>query len=146
MTAQRLFPRSSFVGFDRLFDELERVSLKTSEQTYPPHNIVKVDDTTYQVELAVAGFRRDDLSIEVNDRTLIVTGEHFADGREYVHKGISAKKFRRVFTLSEFIEIGGAEYLDGVLTIQLNVVIPEEKKARKIDIGYTKPEAQLLTE
>ncbi len=142
MTA--LFPRSSFIGFDPLLDELSRLSRQND--SYPPHNVVKIDDKTYCVELALAGFKQNELSIEVNDRTMIVSGEHFTDSREYVHKGISAKKFRRVFTLSEYVHVGMADLVDGILSIQLNIVLPEEKQPRKIQIGSTQAKAELLVE
>ena len=146
-----LFPRASFVGFDHLFDELDRVARHANDH-YPPHNIVKVSDHDYQIELAVAGFTRDELVIEVNDRTLTVRGEHVSKGREYIHKGISAKKFNRNFRLSEYVEVHGADLVDGILAIQLKVVLPEEKRPRKINIGYNSEEqndrtsSQLLTE
>mgnify|MGYP003780199731 FL=1 len=146
-----LFPRASFVGFDHLFDELDRVARHANDH-YPPHNIVKVSDHDYQIELAVAGFARDELVIEVNDRTLTVRGEHVSKGREYIHKGISAKKFNRNFRLSEYVEVHGADLVDGILAIQLKVVLPEEKRPRKINIGYNSEEqndrtsSQLLTE
>lgn len=129
-----LFPRSAFVGFDHLFDELDRVA-RHANDNYPPHNIVKVDDTSYLVELAVAGFAEEELEIEVKDRTLFVRGEHINRGREYIHKGISAKKFNRSFRLSEHVEVNGANLKDGILAIQLEVVIPEEKRPRKISIN-----------
>lgn len=133
-TAHSLFPRSAFVGFDHLFDELDRVA-RTANDNYPPHNIVKVDDHNYLVELAVAGFAEEELTIEVKDRTLYVSGEHINRGRQYIHKGISAKKFNRSFRLSEYVEVHGANLKDGILAIELVVVIPEEKRPRKIDIN-----------
>jgi molecular chaperone IbpA len=129
-----LFPRSAFVGFDHLFDELDRVARNANDH-YPPHNIVKVDDETYLVELAVAGFARDELEIEVKDRTLSVRGEHQNRGREYIHKGISAKKFYRTFRLSEYVEVHGADLTDGILAVELKVVIPEDKRPRQIEIN-----------
>ena len=129
-----LFPRSAFVGFDHLFDDLDRIAMHANDK-YPPHNIVKVDESEYLVELAVAGFARDELEIEVKDRTLYVKGEHQNRGREYIHKGISAKKFSRSFRLSEYVEVHGADLTDGILAIQLKVVVPEEKRPRKITIG-----------
>lgn len=158
VNVQSLFPRSAFVGFDHLFDELDRVA-RHANDNYPPHNIVKVDDTSYMVELAVAGFAEDELEIEVKDRTLFVRGEHVNRGRQYIHKGISAKKFNRTFRLSEYVEVHGADLKDGILAIQLEVVIPDEKRPRKISInsneGHThdkyntlsgKSQSQFLTE
>jgi molecular chaperone IbpA len=146
---KQLFPRASFVGFDHMFEELERAA-RAANDHYPPHNIVKVDDETYLIELAIAGFKKDEVSIEVNDRTLSVKGEHVNQGREYIHKGISAKKFYRTFRLSEYVQVHGADLVDGVLAIQLKVVLPEEKRPRLIPIGSNNEEhtyeTQLLNE
>ena len=132
---QTLFPRSSFVGFDHLFNELE-FTAKHAQDHYPPHNIIKTGDTDYLIELAVAGFSRDGLNIEVKDRTLTVTGEHQSKGREYIHRGISTKKFKRTFRLSEHVKVYGADLVDGVLSIELKYEVPEEMRPRKIEIGH----------
>jgi molecular chaperone IbpA len=130
-----LFPRSSFVGFDHLFNELEHVT-RHAQDHYPPHNILKTGDTDYLIELAVAGFNRDELNVEVKDRTLTVTGEHESKGREYIHRGISTKKFKRTFRLSEHVNVNGADLVDGVLSIELKYVVPEALRPRKIEIGH----------
>jgi len=131
---KQLFPRASFVGFDHLFDELDRVARHANDH-YPPHNIVKVDDQEYLIELAVAGFNEEELEIEVKDRTLTVSGEHISKGREYIHRGISTKKFKRTFRLSEYVQVHGADLVDGILAVQLKVVIPEEMRPRKVKIS-----------
>jgi molecular chaperone IbpA len=130
-----LFPRSSFVGFDHLFNELEHVT-RHAQDHYPPHNILKTGDTDYLIELAVAGFSRGELNVEVKDRTLTVTGEHESKGREYIHRGISTKKFKRTFRLSEHVNVNGADLVDGVLSIELKYVVPEALRPRKIEIGH----------
>ena len=153
LTTRSLFPRSAFVGFDHLLNELDNVALHANDN-YPPHNIVKDSDDTYFVELAVAGFAEDELTIEVKERSLVVSGEHVNRGREYVHKGISAKKFKRTFRLSEYVEVHGANLKDGILSITLKVIVPEEKLPRRISINsneeYThdskKESPQLLQE
>jgi len=131
---QTLFPRSSFVGFDHLFNELENTA-KHSKDHYPPHNIIKTDENDYLIELAVAGFSKDELTVEVKDRTLTVTGEHESRGREFIHRGISTKKFKRTFRLSEHVHVHGADIQDGILAIELKYVVPEEMRPRKITIG-----------
>jgi len=131
---QSLFPRSSFVGFDHLMNELDHVARHANDH-YPPHNILKTDEDNYLIELAVAGFKRDELEIEVKDRTLTISGEHKSLGREYIHRGISTKKFKRTFRLSEYVQVHGADLVDGVLSVKLKVVIPEEMRPRKIAIG-----------
>jgi molecular chaperone IbpA len=129
-----LFPRSAFVGFDHLFDELDRVA-RHANDNYPPHNIVKVNEHNYTIELAVAGFARDELEIEVKDRSLSVKGNHQNRGREYIHKSISTKKFTKTFRLSEYVQVNGADLTDGILAIGLEVVIPEEMRPRQIEIN-----------
>jgi len=129
-----LFPRSAFVGFDHLFDELDRVA-KQAHDHYPPHNIVKTGESEYLIELAVAGFSRDEITIEVKDRSLSITGEHISKGREYIHRGISTKKFKRTFRLSEYVQVSGADLADGILAVQLKYVVPEELRPRIIPIG-----------
>ena len=129
-----LFPRSSFVGFDHLFNELE-FTAKHAQDHYPPHNIIKTSDEDYLIELAIAGFSTEGISVEVHQRTLTVTGEHVKKGREYIHRGISTKKFKRTFRLSENVEVHGADIQDGILAIHLKYVIPEDQRPRKINIG-----------
>lgn len=130
-----LFPRSSFVGFDHLFNELE-FTAKHAQDNYPPHNILKTGDEDYLIELAVAGFSRDELNIEVKDRTLTISGEHKSKGREYIHRGISTKRFKRTFRLSEHVKVHGADLVDGILAVELKYVVPEELRPRKIEIGH----------
>lgn len=139
LKANTLFPRSSFVGFDHLFQELDWVA-KHATDTYPPHNVVKVTEDDYQIEIAVAGFTLDDLEIEQDERTLTVKGEKSKSGEDlddvtYIHKGISQKKFKRVFRLSEYVYVDGASLKDGILSVQLKFELPEEKRPRKIDIS-----------
>ena len=132
---KNVFPRSSFVGFDHLFNELEYVT-RHAQDNYPPLIILKTGETDYLIELAVAGFSKDELNIEVKDRTLTVTGEHVSKGREYIHRGISTKKFKRTFRLSEHVQVNGADLVDGVLSVELKYVVPESLRPRKIEIGH----------
>ena len=136
--AKSLFPRSSFVGFDHLLNELDNLTRHASD-TYPPHNIVKLTDgdNDFLVEVAVAGFTEDELSVEVEERTLTIKGDHFVKGREYIHKGISTKKFSRNFRLSEYVEVVGAKLNAGILSVHLKVRLPEEKRPRQIAIEKT---------
>src|SRR5210317_95164 len=132
---QQLFPRQSFVGFDHLFKELE-FTAKHAQDHYPPHNIIKAGDQEYLIELAIAGFTQDEINVEVKDRTLTVTGEHVSKGREFIHRGISTKKFKRTFRLSEHVKVHGADLVDGILSIVLKYEVPEEMRPRKITIGH----------
>lgn len=131
-------PRSLFVGFEGLFDELERIhtSARTGSDNYPPHNIVKIDDEKFLIELAVAGFTKEDISLEVKDGILKVRGAVGNDDeREYAHKGISSRKFEKSFRLSEFVVIDGADLENGILVVYARVELPEERRPRKIEIG-----------
>ena len=145
-----LFPSSAFVGFDHLFNELDWTA-KHAQDHYPPHNIIKTSDEDYLIEIAIAGFDPKGIDIVYHQRTLTVTGEHIKKGREYIHRGISTKKFKRTFRLSENVEVHGADIRDGILAVELKYVVPEEMRPRKINIGSneeTKNEinSQLLTE
>lgn len=130
-----MFNDPLFVGFDRLVNRMHQA---TPGQTnnYPPYNIVKIDEYNYSIELAVAGFVENEIDVEVKDGTLSVIGEkNGIEEGEYLHKGISARTFHRSFTLSDTIVVRGANMEQGILKIDLENVIPEEKKPRKIDIG-----------
>ena len=130
-------PRSLFVGFDTLFEDLERIhsSARSSNNNYPPHNVVKIDEEKFLIELAIAGFTEDNIDISLKDGILKVSGEVVADEREYAYKGISSRKFEKSFRLSEFVVIDGADLKDGILVVNARVEIPEEQRPRKIEIG-----------
>ena len=142
------FPRSAFVGFDHIFKELEEMTKHASDH-YPPHNIIKDEDMKYRIEIATAGFKEEELSVELKDGILEVNGDHTPRGLEFIHKGISTRKFHRSFRLSEYTQVTGASLENGILAIHLEVVLPEEKKPRKIALNnhseVTK-NAELLTE
>lgn len=125
------------VGFESIFDRLGQVNKTT--HTYPPHNIVKIDDETYQIELAVAGLKEEDIDVKVEDSTLsIVYDKPQKDEREYTHKGISTRRFRKEFTLSEYVVVDSANMENGILAVTLRKIVPEEKKPRKIAINGKK--------
>ena len=142
------FPRSAFVGFDHIFKELEDMTKHASDH-YPPHNIIKDEDMKYRIEIATAGFKEEELSIELKDGILDINGDHTPRGLNFVHKGISTRKFHRSFRLSEYTQVTGASLENGILAINLEVVLPEEKKPRKIAINNHSEvtnNAELLTE
>ena len=128
------------IGFDRMFDDLSRTFANSrANDNYPPYNISKIDDTHYVIEVAVAGFVEDDLSIEVKDNTLTVTGKQGDKAAvDYIHKGISTRSFERVFNLAEHVEVSSATVANGILSIELEQNIPEEKQPRKIAITSSK--------
>jgi len=141
------FPRSHFIGFDHVWSEIERLSDMTDNKLYPPHNVVKHDDSHYSIELAVAGYKKENLSIEVKDGILVITGDNKPAGeKEYLHRGISSKKFTRTFRLSEHVVVDGADFKNGLLVIDLKVELPEEKRPRFIPIGSKTFDNQLLNE
>ena len=142
------FPRSAFVGFDHIFKELEDMTKHASDH-YPPHNIIKDEDMKYRIEVATAGFKEEELSVELKDGILEVNGDHTPRGLEFIHKGISTRKFHRSFRLSEYTQVTGASLENGILAIHLEVVLPDEKKPRKIEINNRSEvttNAELLTE
>ncbi len=132
-----LFKDPFFIGFNRELDRLTRVHSHASNSTYPPYNVIKTDDEdTFLIEVAVAGFAKEDLEITVKDSTLTVKGEikDSADDAKFVHKGIATRKFTREFALGEYIEVIGAKVENGMLTIELERIVPEEEKPKTIKI------------
>ena len=152
MTGTFAFPRNAFLGFDHIFDQLDNIH-QHAKDTYPPHNVVKEEEMKYTLEIAVAGFKKEHIDIEVKDHILTISGNR-PQRREqnmYVHKGISARNWKKSFRLSEYTEVSGADLVDGILTVKLEVVLPEEKLPRKITIGSYEGKndntsAELLTE
>ncbi len=127
----------ALVGFDRLFDTFESRFASQLSTNYPPHNIIKTDDTHYQIEIAIAGFKKEEISVEVEQDMLTVKGENNATditAPAYLHRGLSKRNFVRSWQLAEHMIVNGAEIKDGILTITLEYIIPEEKKARVIDV------------
>jgi molecular chaperone IbpA len=141
------------LGYDRFFDEVEKLlnsDVQKVSTSFPPHNILKLDDTHYVVELAVAGFSKDEIEITTHDGTLTIKGskEDKVDGGQYLHRGIGTRSFTKTLTVADTIEVKGAEFKDGILRIGLENIIPESKKPRKIEIGSDLKEfkPQLLQE
>lgn len=130
------------IGFDQLFEQMERTFANSrGSDNYPPHNVVKLDDTHFVVEVAVAGFKQDEIDVELKDGVLIVKGEKAKVEEakpEYLHKGISARNFNRSFSLAENVEVRGATVENGILAVALELVIPEEKQPKKIAITFNK--------
>ena len=128
------------IGFDQMFDELMRATSRQSTN-YPPHNVLKIDDNNFVVQLAVAGFDQGDIDIQVEGRVLSITGSTNKDnkyGAEYIIQGISMRDFERTFTLAEHVEVKNAEVTNGILSIELERIVPVENLPKKIDIKYNK--------
>ena len=128
----------STVGFDRLFKLLDGISgVDGDAPTYPPYNIERSGDNEYRISMAVAGFSRDELNVEVKESMLSVRGEKQSDDKEkqYLHRGIAQRGFERRFQLADHVEVTGADLVDGLLHIDLVRNVPESKKSRSIAIG-----------
>ena len=135
-----------FIGFDSIFNKLNQID-QTNVSNYPPYNLIKTGEDSFIIELAVAGFDEEDFDIELHDGVLTIRAdvENSDTGTTYLHKGIAARSFIRKFTLADTIEVDGVSLHQGMLTVKLQNVIPEERKPKKIPIG--KPlEKTLLTE
>ena len=126
------------VGFDNVFNNLERVR-SIPQTNYPPYNIRKgkVEDT-FLIELAVAGFSEEDLTISVKESDLTIEGDIGDKENGFIHQGISQRKFNRNFVLAEDVIVKGSDLSNGILTIYVERIVPEEKKARTIAIGGVK--------
>ncbi|HYI42806.1 MAG TPA: Hsp20 family protein [Sphingomicrobium sp.] len=130
--------RRSSVGFDRLFDMLENSGNGGSEN-YPPFDLIRSAENEYRIDLAVAGFKPEEIDITAQQNVLIVSGrkqdESEQKGSDYVYRGIATRSFERRFALADHIQVRGADLKDGLLSIELVREIPEAMKPRKIDIG-----------
>jgi molecular chaperone IbpA len=132
--AMDLFNDPFFIGFNRDLARLNSAH-KINSQSYPPYDLLKLDEDTYRLSLAIAGFTKEDVSVSVEDGTLIIKGEIVeVTDAEIVHKGIAGRKFVRSFALGEYMEVSGAELKDGMLHINVDRIVPEEKKPKEIKI------------
>ena len=134
------FYRNS-IGVDKLFDRLMgQIDAGVSTQNYPPYNIVKTGDNTYEIQVAVAGFTQGEVTVNVNEGNLIITGEKLSTelpgGHVYEYQGISARRFIRTFTLADYVEVTNAISRDGILTVSLERCVPEAMKPKTIAISY----------
>jgi molecular chaperone IbpA len=122
------------IGFDRYFEDLERLSHHT-QTNYPPYNIVKEDDENFCIELAVAGFSKKNIEISREKNVLTIEGKVDEDSKDFVHKGLASRAFKRSFNLADLVEVKGADMKDGILHVKLVKVIPEEDKPVVIKIS-----------
>ena len=130
------------VGFDSIFEEFDRMleSTERYSSNYPPYNIHKLNDNNYKIEVALAGYSKDDIELELKDNTLTIRNKIKEkvineDTNGVIHKGIATRQFERSFTISEDIKVKNAELKNGLLNIDLERIIPDEKKSRLIDIN-----------
>ena len=128
------------VGLDSLFDRITRnIDTAANAGNYPPYDIVKTGEETYEIRVAAAGFRQSEIDVEVKDGQLIITGSHRDEIRqevEYLHHGISNRTFLRNFILQDYVKVKEAVMKDGILTVRLEREIPEAMKPKKIAITY----------
>jgi molecular chaperone IbpA len=141
--------RRSTVGFDRLFDMLENSSAGQAQENYPPFDLIKLGDNDYRIELAVAGFRSDEIDITAQQNVLVVSGKKREEsedkGSDYIYRGIATRSFERRFALADHIQVRGADLKDGLLSIELVREIPEAMKPRKINIGGSEQSEQIAS-
>ena len=132
------------IGLDnwltRVLDQIDHTS--TTNTNYPPYNIIKHDESTFEVQVAVAGFGEGEVEINVKDGNLVISGEKQPEaqlvGTEYLHQGISARRFMRSFSLADYVEVVDASSKDGILSVRLERKLPEAMKPKTIAINYTK--------
>jgi molecular chaperone IbpA len=128
--------RRSAVGFDRLFDMLESSAASGAGENYPPFDLIKEGEHDYRIEVAVAGFKRQEIEITSHQNVLVIRGAKSDDnGSNYIHRGIATRSFERRFALADHIHVTGADLSDGMLAITLKREIPEAMKPRRIEIG-----------
>jgi molecular chaperone IbpA len=133
------FYRNS-IGIDRLFDRMVNQIDASSNTNYPPYNILKTGENTYEIQVAVAGFTQGEVTVNLNEGQLVITGEkaeaELPEGHRFEHHGISARRFIRTFTLDNYVEVDSAISQDGILTIKLERRLPEAMKPKTIAISY----------
>ena len=124
----------ALIGFDQIFNQ--RLQQQTNSN-YPPHNIVKYSDKDYAIEIAVAGFSKEEITVEVDQDQLKVRGvqgEMISEGKEYLHRGLASRNFEQTWTLAEYMEVKDAEVKNGMLVIIIERMIPESLKPRNIKV------------
>ncbi len=127
----------ALVGFDTMFDQMERRFANSVSNNYPPHNIIKLDENEYAIQLAVTGFDKTEISVTVESNVLIVKGESMTTDyapEAYLHRSLATRDFAKEFPLAEHIEVTGAETKNGMLTVKLIRNMPESAKPKIIDI------------
>ena len=135
------------VGFDRVFDLLDSVASQSGANGYPPYNIEKAGDNAYRIVMAVAGFAEAELNVTQKENELLVTGQaaptESQEEKQYLYRGIAGRNFERRFQLADHVKVTGAKLANGLLTIELQREIPEEKKPRAIPVQAGNGQAAL---
>jgi molecular chaperone IbpA len=131
----------ALVGFDRMFDDMEHRFANQINNNYPPHNIIKTGDNDYRIEVAVAGFSKNEIAVELEDNHLTIRGESQTTAwpsEAYLHRGLASRDFTKVFPLAEHIKVKGAQIENGILAVMLERIVPEELKPRVIEVVEVK--------
>ena len=127
----------ALLGFDTLFNDVEQRFANQIQQSYPPYNVLKHNEDSYEIQVAVTGFTPDEITVEIDQNQLIVKGEHEGEDdttTQYLHRGLATRNFTRSWTLAEHMEVGEGKIKNGVLTIALTRVVPEALKPRVLKI------------
>jgi molecular chaperone IbpA len=127
----------ALVGFDTMFNDLEARFANQINQTYPPYNILKHTEDYYEIQVAVTGFDKDEITVEINQNQLIIKGENLdshSESSEYIHRGLASRNFIRNFTLAEHMVVGEGKIKNGVLTIEINRVVPDALRPRLLKL------------
>lgn len=126
----------ALIGFDRIFTNLENRNSFNNSNNYPPYNILRYDDSNYEIELAVAGFDKEDISVMVDQDQLIIKGHHTKEDNQdlYIHRGLAARDFERTFSMPQYMEVDYVRLVNGILHVKLSVIIPDALKPRQIEI------------
>jgi len=127
----------ALLGFDAMFQDFENRYSNQINSNYPPYNILKRSENTYEIQVAVTGFERDEVAVEVDQNQLIVRAERKAIedvDTIYIHRGLASRSFERIWTLAEYVEVGEGRIKNGVLTIELKRIVPDTMKPRSIKI------------
>jgi molecular chaperone IbpA len=131
----------ALIGFDSMFDTLERRFQNQLTTNYPPFNVLKRSEDSYEIQIAVTGFEKDEIAVEVEQNQLTIRGvsnEETVDASLYIHRGLATRDFEKTFTLAEHMEVKGAEIKNGMLMIKVIRNLPESAKPRVIDIVEVK--------
>lgn len=124
------------IGWDRMFEEMENRWANSVQSNYPPHNVIKTGENTYEIQLAVSGFDKKEITVEIDQNQLVIQGQRNREEESvsYLYRGLATRDFQRVFPLADHIEVKSSSIRNGVLSIHLERVIPESLKPRRIEI------------
>ena len=131
------------LGFEPTLQRIQKTVKEPLDNSFPPHNIIEKDDDNLVIELAIAGYTEEDVSVKVDDNQLIIEGGKESEDK-YLHQGIANRKFRKAFTLGEFLVVQSAKLSDGILSVHIEKVIPEDKKPKVIEINGKKSKKSSL--